>query len=339
MSVKCPFCLGSEISETLPVKEMTKGTREVFDYAVCATCGSPYIMQFPEDIGRYYEGYYSFGDDTLPMEKSAIKLALVDLYARLIVQSGLSSWVRALFRSPSPRQMKFLSPNLQAFLFLGAKGTARILDVGCGRGAFVRMMKRFGYTRASGVDPFLRDADDRDYVERRAIHEVNESYDFILFNHSIEHMPDPEAAIKKCTSILAPGGTLLVQIPNIDSVEFTRYRQHWCWLHAPYHYAIPSRRGIEAMAQRCGFKVVEAICTSRPDHYLYSEEYSRDIPDCDPRSERRALEDGSFDAKRYLSLSKRAHTLNKQLYGDWISYYLKREAGSPQSSLALVSAA
>lgn len=67
-----------------------------------------------------------------------------------------------------------------------------------------------------------------------------------------------------------------------------------------------------------------AICTSHYDHYLYSEEYSRDIPDSDPRSVRRTLDAGRFDPQRWAEPSKLAYSLNQSLTGDWIAYYLVR---------------
>jgi SAM-dependent methyltransferase len=320
----CPFCFSSEVLETLQVKEMTKGTRRVFHYAICENCRSAYIKDFPENISQYYEGYYSFGDGTLTLDKSVWKRTIVSAYSKLVVRAGLSFLLRPLFRCPPPWHMNVLSPNLQAFMFIGAGSNARILDVGCGVGQFLDMMNRFGYERTTGIDPFLGDNLQRPHIRRSDIHSVNGTHDVILFNHTLEHMTDPEAALKKCASLLSPKGMVLIHIPNIHSREFATYKQHWCWMHAPYHFAIPSRYGIELLADRCGFKVVDTICTSRADHYLYSDEYSRDIGDRDSTSARRELEDGTFDQKRYSSLAKVAFSLNKALSGDWIAYYLVR---------------
>ena len=324
MQLRCPFCLSEDTRELLHVREMAKGTRDVFDYALCGSCGSPYIAAFPNDIARYYQGYYSFDDGQLPIEKSWLKLALVGIYSRMIVRRELSFAVRSCFRSPSPRQMRFLSPNLQAFLYLGANSRARILDVGCGSGQFVRMMQLFGYSRATGVDPYVEITPGRAYVNRADIHTVSEGYDLILFNHSFEHLTDPEVTLHRCGTILSEGGTVLIHVPNPESREFSKYQEHWWGLHAPYHYAIPSRRGLESLAKRCGFRITDSICTSRADHYLYSDEYSRDISDTDPLSSRREFESETFDRRRLLSLSRLACALNNEMSGDWICYYLER---------------
>ena len=320
----CPFCFSTRVLETLSVKEMYGGTRDVFHFAVCRDCGSAYITDFPENISQYYEGYYSFQDNGLTLENLWWKKTIVSIYSRLVVRGGLSSLFRPFFRCPSPRQMQVLSPNLPAFLAVGARSNARILDVGCGAGQFVKMMNRFGYDGATGIDPFLDETSERPYVRRSDLQSVTGPYDVILFNHSFEHLPDPEAAVRKCAELLSPGGTAVIHIPNVHSPEFTKFKQDWWGLCAPQHFALPSRKGIELLTARCGFKVVDVVYTSRYDHYLYSDDYRRDIPDTDKNSVRRQLENGIFDKKRRVSLSKLAYSLNKTHSGDWIAYYLMR---------------
>lgn len=48
-----------------------------------------------------------------------------------------------------------------------------------------------------------------------------ESFDFILCNHVLEHIPDDEKAMKELYRILRPGGTAILQIPQDLSREHT----------------------------------------------------------------------------------------------------------------------
>ena len=321
---ECPFCLSAAILDTLYVKEMYKGTREIFEYAICANCESSYMVQIPSDMSKYYKDYYSFEDDTPGIDKSKLKRLIVNIYSIFIIKAGLSYLVRPLFRSPSSQLAKYLTPNLQAFLFIAAKTSARILDVGSGSGQFVKVMRRLGYKSSIGIDAFLVENSRREHVSRSDTHSITGVYDVILFNHSFEHIADPLAVLKKCASLLSLRGTVAIHVPNIHSREFKKYRENWWGIHAPYHFFVPSRKGIELLAARCGLQISDSICTSRADHYLYSDDYSRDISDVDRGSIRRKLESGSFDRRLYVSLRKLACVLNKSLAGDWIVYYLAR---------------
>lgn len=49
----------------------------------------------------------------------------------------------------------------------------------------------------------------------------NDSFDFILCNHVLEHIPDDEKAMKELYRILSPGGTAILQIPQDLDREVT----------------------------------------------------------------------------------------------------------------------
>lgn len=235
----------------MQVKEMAKGTRDRFHFAICGECNSAYILDFPPNIADYYQDYYSFHDDSLTLDQFWWKRTLVSVYAGCIIRPGLGFLFSSMFRCPSPREMRFLTPNLQAFLFLGAKSGARILDVGGGGGQFVKMLDRFGYRNVISIDPFLDPEAERPNLRRADILSMDGTYEVILFNHSLEHMTNPETALKRCADLLARDGTVIIHIPNMDSQKFTEYKENWCWMHAPYHFAIPSRKGLDLMAARC----------------------------------------------------------------------------------------
>jgi SAM-dependent methyltransferase len=47
----------------------------------------------------------------------------------------------------------------------------------------------------------------------------DESFDFVYSSHTLEHMDDPEAAIRNWWRVLKPGGHLLLYIPHRDLYE------------------------------------------------------------------------------------------------------------------------
>ena len=49
----------------------------------------------------------------------------------------------------------------------------------------------------------------------------NETYDFVVANHILEHIPDDRAAMKEIHRVLKKGGTALLQVPYSETIETT----------------------------------------------------------------------------------------------------------------------
>lgn len=98
---------------------------------------------------------------------------------------------------------------------------ARLLEVGCGRGALAAELDRLGW-QVTGVEP---DADEAELARRRGVRvlgmplaEVDGGdYDAVLFTRSLHHVADVEATLADAVRLLRPGGTVLLE-------EFARER-------------------------------------------------------------------------------------------------------------------
>ncbi|HEX9191079.1 MAG TPA: class I SAM-dependent methyltransferase [Candidatus Deferrimicrobiaceae bacterium] len=103
-------------------------------------------------------------------------------------------------------------------------GPGRLLDVGCGFGDFVALMRERGWG-AEGLDPspaVAAAAAGRGVFVRRTTMESFEAppshYDAITMFYVLEHLPDPMGALRKAHELLAPGGTLLVRVPHTTPI-------------------------------------------------------------------------------------------------------------------------
>ena len=110
-------------------------------------------------------------------------------------------------------------------LRLGKFSGERLLDVGCGDGAFTRVLAA-GFREIHGIDvqdSFLENFR-KAVAEDRRFHVANMSasamtfpdahFDSIVSIETLEHVPDLSAAAAEMCRVLRPGGELLITVPN-----------------------------------------------------------------------------------------------------------------------------
>lgn len=105
----------------------------------------------------------------------------------------------------------------------------RVLDVGCNDGTFgAGVLARRPGREVWGIEPHDLDAD---IASRRltgvangfypeALEQVLGTFDCVSFNHVLEHMVDPWAALGATRERLAPGGCIVGELPNVRHLPF-----------------------------------------------------------------------------------------------------------------------
>lgn len=103
-------------------------------------------------------------------------------------------------------------------------GAGRLLDVGCGFGAFVARMREQGW-EAEGLDPspaVVSAATGKGRPVRLGTLEGmkgdSRAYDAVTMFYVLEHLPDPMGALRKAWGLLAPGGTVLIRVPHTTPI-------------------------------------------------------------------------------------------------------------------------
>jgi transcription elongation factor Elf1 len=91
---ECPLCFCDEQESTVIALELVQATRGKFTYAICGKCKSVYLTEVPNDMSKYYVGYYSFKiDDDRPSRKR--------LFRRVMGVAINSSFLpRTFFKEP-----------------------------------------------------------------------------------------------------------------------------------------------------------------------------------------------------------------------------------------------
>lgn len=109
-----------------------------------------------------------------------------------------------------------------------------LLDVGCGAGDNAALLRArnggirvVGITRSPSEAEFARlrmeECRVLDIEEALPVDLADRTFDAILFSHVLEHLRDPAGAVARFARMLAPGGEMLVAVPNV-LVWSQRYR-------------------------------------------------------------------------------------------------------------------
>jgi SAM-dependent methyltransferase len=246
-----------------------------FTYLECNSCKALSLITIPENLGHYYpNNYYSFqGEKWLKNKLNLLrtnmafgKPTLLGLFVKYVLGENFS---------------------LSAFASQKIPREAKILDVGCGSGSFLKSLSLMEYKNLAGIDPYLHKslrvcADYR--LDRKELANVQERYDVVTMNHSFEHMDQPLQVLRKIREILNPGGKLIIHIPVADSWAWKKYRTNWVNLDAPRHLFLHTETSIKIMAKDANFKLESVNYEGTAMQIVGSEQYQRGIPLASRRS-------------------------------------------------------
>ena len=149
-------------------------------------------------------------------------------------------------------------PMLRSF------GARTMLDVGCGAGELVYLMRRDGID-ASGLDPGIEFAEFARSVLGVPIQTASvdmavvseESLDLVAMFHALEHVPDPRSVLSSVRGWLKRGGHLVIEVPNIAArVQAPSHQYHYAHL---YHFTAST---LGALGEAAGLRLVSTAHSS-----------------------------------------------------------------------------
>jgi SAM-dependent methyltransferase len=155
----------------------------------------------------------------------------------------------------------FLSRRLR---LCGPIAGRSVLDVGSGDGKFLRRAVAAGARRVIGVEP---SANGRKLAAGASIDSVadvgdldtDDRYDLVTLWQVFEHVPDPRRLGQALVERLAPGGRLLLSLPNVESFEAERFGGDWFHLDVPRHLVFPPSRTLRTVFEELGVRHVETV--------------------------------------------------------------------------------
>ena len=134
---------------------------------------------------------------------------------------------------------------------------SRVIDIGCGQGELLEMIHSFfGEFKLSGMDLESFDDSGKKTDQNRFFqffqHDLNidfpnfeTQYDVVICSHVILYLENPRHFIREIANIMAPGGHLIINNPNVDGWRnlvsvIVRGYPYFCPPRYPGHITAPS---------------------------------------------------------------------------------------------------
>ncbi|HSK73172.1 MAG TPA: class I SAM-dependent methyltransferase [Pyrinomonadaceae bacterium] len=162
----------------------------------------------------------------------------------------------------------------------GLPNDARILDVGCGDGFHLNLLKKYGKKgwKLEGIDVDKRAAEMAEKsdlkvhlgsVEKLDLPE--NAYDFAFMIQTIEHVEKPFEILSAVKRILKLKGKLVIVTDNTDSIDFRIFKSgYWGGYHFPRHWNLFNRNSLTKLAEKAGFEVADLTTQVSPVNWVYS---------------------------------------------------------------------
>jgi SAM-dependent methyltransferase len=172
---------------------------------------------------------------------------------------------------------EFVAADHVRFLERCAKGAGPgervLLDIGCGGGLFLHLASRRGFV-PYGMDLFpqaVRVARGQYGLDVRQGMVGSDiwgglRFDFLTMFHVLEHVTEPRAALEYARGLLKPGGSLIVQVPNVDSLQARCFGPRWYGLDVPRHVINFTPVALQRLLSESGFAIVDRAKFSLRDN-------------------------------------------------------------------------
>lgn len=215
----CPLgCLQDDVA-LLTGHDLQHGLPGEFTVVRCRTCGLIRTNPRPtlDTIDLYYPDNYG------------------PYLSTRVTQDRPASNLKKLLKPVARRVFNFNTTSLPKL------APGRLLEVGCGSGAFLHQMFGRGW-RVEGIE-FAEKAAKAAAINGHHIsvgplettRNSDMSFDLIVGWMVLEHLHDPVVGLRKLSTWAKPGSWLALSVPNAGSFEFRLFKEKWYALQVPTH--------------------------------------------------------------------------------------------------------
>jgi SAM-dependent methyltransferase len=122
---------------------------------------------------------------------------------------------------------------------------ARLLEIGSGLGHLVGQLedsfKTFGMDVNHWAVKESKAVAEKTALQTASAEEIpfaDGTFGVVIIKHIVEHLPNPEKAIAEISRVTAPGGTLILATPNLDSLLKPWKGEKWIGYQDPTHISL-----------------------------------------------------------------------------------------------------
>lgn len=265
----CKVCNSNKISTIYSLEAKKYSPGSYFNLIRCMDCDLVFmdILYDVDFIKKYYPDNYK------PHDSGRSNTSIF----RNTIMTKLRKYAFANYQSyekfPTINIKKIISCFYNKLAYRSIPfyiGDRRILDIGCGTGGYIKILKALGW-EVQGVEPNEKVASN---IKRSGFNvacgsfeqiDYPENYfDVITMWHVLEHLHDPNGVLLKIKRILKEDGIVLFGVPNYSSLDRQIFKGQWNGFEIPLHLNHFTPVSILNMAKSAGFKCKKIIHTVRP---------------------------------------------------------------------------
>lgn len=241
-AAQCPICAAAD---TRLLIRQPSGPhlrlQRVFDIQQCRACRCAWVLDPPapdELAGVYDDHFFESSQQSAPVDAGG-------------------AFTPAAERAPIVVNARRRVAELHA-----ACGGGTLLDIGCGKGIFLKLASRHFGVMGVDVSPaacrFARDVLRLDVRcgDFQTLRLPPAAFDVITLWDVLASLPEPRAAIARIAALLKPGGWLVMTLPDIDTTAFKLARGRWPLLIPPINLVYFSRPSTARLLRDHGLSLV-----------------------------------------------------------------------------------
>ncbi len=159
--------------------------------------------------------------------------------------------------------IKYRRHKLRLKLIKRFAKSGKLYDIGVGWGHFLHTAQRMGFeTEGVEISELMHHYATQDLklkVEHDNFYKLElpkNNWDVATMWDVLEHLDEPEVAVRKAHSIIKPGGHFVLQVPQIDSKVAMRQKEKWSMMSIE-HVNYFSKKAIKKLLEDNGFEVIK----------------------------------------------------------------------------------